>query len=60
MIAQRNSVPPEAVPQPLPQLPQETLAVQQKRRQHAQLFHKIAEEHRLLAEQHKRRGERQS
>ena len=64
MIAQRNSVPPTAVPVNSAhahlQLPVETQAVQVKRRQHAQLFQKIAEEHRLLAEQHKRRQERQS
>ena len=35
-------------------LPQETPAVEEKRRQHADLYQKIAEEHRRLAEEHKR------
>lgn len=47
MIALRNE-------QPIHSQPVESLAVQEKRRQHAELFQKIAEEHRLLAEEHKR------
>merc|ERR1711862_451088 len=55
MIALKNQQQPVPVQEPVPlPLPQETRAVQHKRRQHAELFQKIAEEHRLLAEEHKR------
>ena len=50
MIEQRNENPVQAQPV-------ESLAVQEKRRQHAELFQKIAEEHRRLAEEHKRLAE---
>ncbi len=44
--------PPVSVP--VNSQPQETRAVQQRRRQHSQLFNRIAEQHRQVAEEHRR------